>query len=331
MLHQDKHQDKSVNIEEKLYSAILNDSADQVDFWLTAGANVHAIDSKGRTPLQYAVEIRRWNCVKVFLKHVKEKIPGEILREMILEGPEDIAKLMIQKGCELEENYSYKTGYHALHTAIYKKKFTVVEALLEHKVNPSLKTTVTSHNFKEVSPLELAVETNQPYMIRLLLKFASDATSSTYFGKKSLVSYAAENKFWDCVKVLVGASVLKDDYGLALKYATDYNNTSIACLLIESKADPHSSYGISNGFRTLHCAIEKGNCEIVASLLEHKANPNAKAQLTQSNAKDTTSLEVAIKNNQIRALQLLLDAGVDTSIKMTNSTSALIYAASLQY
>jgi ankyrin repeat protein len=101
------------------------------------------------------------------------------------------------------------------------------------------------------------------------------------------------------------------------------NDKQAVKLFIEAGFDVNTP--ADTGITALHIAAMKGNTDIVKTLLEHGANPNA--VVASGSEKSSTPLMAAAMCGDVEALKLLLDKGAEVNAKDGNGWVALDFAA----
>ncbi|HEX2549038.1 MAG TPA: ankyrin repeat domain-containing protein, partial [Gammaproteobacteria bacterium] len=228
----------------------------------------------------------------------------------VLSNETKIAKPLITKDI-LKNNgpFCVNTGLRPLHVAVNKKNFTLVKAILEHKANPDCKTELTETNKKEITPLQLAIQSNQPEMIKILLDANADV-NLIMDNKESPAAYAAELEFWDCVTELIyhpKCQLTQEELAKLLCHAVGQNQTSMVELLLDKKAPPQKRYFIFSGYFPLHRAVEHNNIAMVNDLLEKKADLLLKTKALDR--KQETCLDIALQKGHPEMINFLLEKG----------------------
>jgi ankyrin repeat protein len=255
-------------------------------------------------------------------------------------------KALLAKGADAN---TIENGRPLLGWAAQNGNTQIVDLLLKAGANPNLADQGIGH-----TPLMRAIETQQPGAILLLLKAKADPNAKTPDGE-SCLTMAVESRKPKVVQALIvsGANVkevMPSGDSPALTAAQDGMPESFEIIKILGKAG--AEMNASNAAYTpLVYAIEQGNVELVKTLLESGANPNAKTQSGRTplsaalgnkeifqalldakadpNAKNgsgETPLAEAIYNDQIDLVKMLLAAGADTKQAGPDGKTALEYA-----
>ncbi len=105
-----------------------------------------------------------------------------------------------------------------------------------------------------------------------------------------------------------------------LSLAVFFNQTQIAKLLIENKANPNLSATNPSKVNALHAAVAKENYELCEVLLEKGADVNS-VQM-----QNVTPLHSAVHRGNLKLIKLLVESGASIGLKMDNGDTALIIA-----
>lgn len=105
---------------------------------------------------------------------------------------------------------------------------------------------------------------------------------------------------------------LKTPLGSWLHIATQHGQTQIVEYLVNMGVDVNVQGGSSNS-NSLNVAAQEGNVELLEYFLK-------KGAVIDVSEPDRNPLFSAIHNGHINAVELLIEAGVDTSVKYTGQT-----------
>jgi len=176
-------------------------------------------------------------------------------------------------------------GQTTLMVAVKSGDLSVVNGLLEYKADPNLQDndgwTAAMH----------AVRGNDPKIMRLL-------------GKQQYKT---------------NFELLNHDGMTALGLATYNNKANAAVAMMDSGAKPDTAMGAAR-YTALMIAAKQDNQTMAQTLLQYKANPNAR------NAGGVTALMIAAVRNQDMLISLLLKSGADASLKDEEGKTALMLA-----
>ncbi len=157
---------------------------------------------------------------------------------------------------------------------------SVMNGLLEYKANPN------AQDSDGWTAAMHAVRSNEPKVFRLLGKHKAD--------------FNLTNK----------------DGVTALAMAVNDNKANAAVAMLDNGANPDFAMGAGK-YNALMLAVTKGNLVMAQTLLQYKANPNAK------NAGGVTPLMIAAHKDQDMIVSLLLKAGAKVDIKDDEGKTAL--------
>jgi ankyrin repeat protein len=111
-------------------------------------------------------------------------------------------------------------------------------------------------------------------------------------------------------------NVLNKDQLTALAMAVLDNKANAAVAMLDNKANPNLTMG-SAKYTSLMLAVKKGNQPMAQTLLQYKAEPNAK------NSGGVTALMIAAYANQDMMISLLMKSGASASLKDAEGKTAL--------
>lgn len=160
---------------------------------------------------------------------------------------------------------------------------SVMNGLLAYKADPNLK-----DNDGWTAAMH-AVKLNEPKIFRLLGKYKADF------------------------------NIINKDNMSALAMAVFDNKANAAVAMLDNNADPDLAMG-SAKYNALMLAVKKGNLQMAQTLLQYKANPNAK------NAGGLTPLMIAAFGDQDMIISLLIKAGANPAHKDDEGKTALLLA-----
>jgi ankyrin repeat protein len=98
--------------------------------------------------------------------------------------------------------------------------------------------------------------------------------------------------------------------------AVNDNKANAAVAMLDNNANPDFAMGTGK-YNALMLAVSKGNLVMAQTLLQYKANPNAR------NAAGVTPLMIAAHKNQDMIISLLLKAGAKADVKDDEGKTAL--------
>jgi ankyrin repeat protein len=114
-------------------------------------------------------------------------------------------------------------------------------------------------------------------------------------------------------------NLVNNDGLTALAMAVFDNKANAVVAMLDNNANPDFAMG-SAKYNALMVAVKKGNLQMAQTLLQYKANPNAR------NAGGLTPLMIAAFGNEDMIVSLLLKAGATTSLKDDQGKTALMLA-----
>lgn len=157
---------------------------------------------------------------------------------------------------------------------------SVMNGLLEYKANPNVQ------DDDGWTAAMHAVRSNEPKVFRLLGKHKADF------------------------------NIVNKDGVTALAMAVNDNKANAAVAMLDNNANPNFVMGAGK-YNALMLAVTKGNLVMAQTLLQYKANPNAK------NSGGVTPLMIAAHKDQDMIISLLLKAGAKADMKDDEGKTAL--------
>ena len=160
---------------------------------------------------------------------------------------------------------------------------SIINGLLAYKANPDLQ-----DNDGWTAAMH-AVKLNEPKIFRLLGQYKANF------------------------------NIVNKDHMSALAIAVFDNKANAAVAMLDNNANPNLAMGAAK-YNALMLAVKKGNLQMAQTLLQYKADPNAK------NAGGLTPLMIAAFGNQEMIVTLLLKSGADPKLKDAEGKTALMLA-----
>ena len=258
---------------------------------------------------------------------------------------QDLPKVQSLLAAGADANH-LERGRPVLGWAAQSGNVEVVEALIKGGANPNIADEGIGH-----TPLMRAIDTQFIEIVRALLKAKADPNAVNSQGESCLIM-AVKSRKPEIVQALIdgGANVnfvTKDGDSPALAAAQDGMPESLEIIKLLGKAK--SNLNVSNIIYTpLVYAIEQGNKDLVKTLLDAGANPNAKTQsealpifkaidnpelleilvaakadLNATNTVGETPLFDAVRNGNLPAVKALLAGGANTQVTDSSGTTPL--------
>jgi len=170
--------------------------------------------------------------------------------------------------------HEIKNGFGALHIAAFCNSAEFCDLLLKNG-EP------VNPSFGLCSPLHCAALGNHPNIIKTLAKVGGNLERHALGGETPLAS-AVRSRNRLSVKTLLelGADPnVEDSNGFTpLHTAVDLGETELVALLLESKRCDINKVSKKEGNTALHLAAMRGSVDAIEILIEHGASPNARNQ-----------------------------------------------------
>ncbi|KAI0849090.1 ankyrin repeat-containing domain protein [Daldinia vernicosa] len=275
--------------------------------YIVDNQNLEAQDSKGRTPLIYAVIHKHETIIKLLVgKGANIETRGDEYKRTpllwaVFMGLQDIAMFLIEKGADLHAR-DFKNNT-ALHFSVRSGLQVITRALLERGADANV---MDSSGY---TPLMMAANKCNKTEVQLLLNKGADINVATELGEAPLTTVIRKGRE-DIAQLLLehGANIKAQDMSgyTALHIASLHEYGNVFQLLLQHGA---SVEDLSFSRRTpLHLAVQEGHEGIARLLLENGANIEARDDIGM------TALHLAVFNQHESLVRLLLDHGSNTQI-----------------
>ena len=198
--------------------------------------------------------------------------------------------------------------------SLQEKLFEAIECNLIDEVENILRSGVNvniRNNYKD-SPLHCAVNSNSIEIVKLLLKYESLNINILDSRGETALHYAARNDFDEIAEILI-----KNGADVNIKSVT--TNQNFFTIAVYFNSVKTVKVAIANNLNVnekdgekvtpLHVAVANDLIDIVELLL------NAGADVNIKNSDNETPLFIAVTNDSIDIVELLLNAGADVNIK----------------
>ncbi len=321
----------------ELHMAAVSGNLTLVQELLTQGADVDCPDQYGMTALRCAVERGHVVVVEHLLDAGASPNDGEPLRQAVLDGQEDIARLLLAHGADPDP---------ALVTAAAIGNDSLVQLLLEQGANPTglAVTAAASRGHEEAAdllgrarfhppdlaardldgrtPLHLAVRDRLPSLAASLIAQGADVNARDTQGVTPL-HLAVEADLPELVTGLVGAGAdprsADNHQRTPLHWAAAIDSPAAIAALAGSKSSV--SLADNKGMTPLHLAVEADACAAVSALLSIGADTGRK------NERGYAPIHVGAREGVLGATRLLLSNGVGVNTRDGHGATPLHHAA----
>ncbi len=227
-------------------------------------------------------------------------------------GHLDIVEFLVEQGADV--NLRDKSGWSALLAASNRE---VLRYLIKHNAD----TTITTESGFNI--LMAAAYAGDQAMLAELIKQGADINSKDKFAWSPLIN-AIKGQHFNVVKYLVdhGADVnAKTVHEWSpILIAAEGESLEIINYLVKHGADVNAINPI--GWSPLMLAAKLGDLNIIQYLIDQKANIH-----TQDPSLNWNALSIAVYNNHLELVKLLVDRGLTISIVAENNETLLHIAA----
>ena len=304
-----------------LHHAAFNEMPDATTLLVKAGADVNALDSDGDPPLEWAIDRRRSENIKILVRAGAKLDIGSRFSAVPLATnrhlDEETTVLLVESGGKVNDvNYFGRTP---LLEAVDNKQPKTVQALLK----AGAKYDVQDRDRR--TPLYLAVSTKQVEIVAMLLDAGAQVETSDLC--RGPLEEAVLTNNVEIVKLVVakaknlnvGCDGRSNDTALhvaAGEYPTV--DVEITKVLIRAGANINARNAVNE--TPINRAADTGREEVVRELVQAGAELNV-----QDNQGDTALIN-AITRRFAKIVNILLQAGADVNLKNKKGYTALYLA-----
>ncbi|KAJ3765792.1 ankyrin repeat-containing domain protein, partial [Lentinula raphanica] len=269
--------------ETALEKAVVRNHKDIVELLLEQGATIDIQKSQFHMLLGQAANFGHIKFIEIALNHI-DNIDTTVIENL--------------------KSYAFRAAFNGHED--------VIEVLLGHIMQHA---PANAHQELFGITLNIAAQTNQNNIIKLLLKYGADLKSEEENTQKALLQ-AAMFGYEDTVELLLlnnaNVNAQGDDLETALQAAAYGKHKAIISLLLDHGADVNANKGYDG--TALHIAAFCNNQDIIKLLIDHGADINAHDKHLR------TPLQQAISYNDQDIAQLLIKYGADVSDVEMHST-----------
>ncbi|MDI1227119.1 MAG: ankyrin repeat domain-containing protein [bacterium] len=267
-----------------------------------AGADIHAVDTKGNTPLQIAIYRKAWDVASYLVdigghkNHTNEAGLTILARAVENDAPAALIARLFDTGVDV--NAASQNISAPLLSAARKGNAEVIELLLKQ---PGIRPDIRDR--EGMSALMLATVAGRKEAVEALLagKASPDYTSGD---KLTPLSYAAAAGHQEILEMLIKAGAtleVPNQYGYsALSNAASNGNIRMVMTLLAAAQERKVELNLAPA---LMLAAEKGHGRVMELLIKAGADVNL------PDAQTRTPLMKAAAGDHVEALDILLKAG----------------------
>ena len=305
------------------------DDSGLADLLLRAGAKVDAANDLGVTPLSLACANGSAGMVKRLLASGADpnrpRVPVPPLLTCARTGSVDAVQALLAARADANAREPLR-DQTALMWAVAQGHVNVVRVLIAHGADVQARSSVTRVRINRANPNDITAA--------MVGEVSQGGSTPLLFAARQGDAQVAD------VLLAAGAPVndVAPDGTSALTMAVHGNHTALARLLLDRQANPNI---IGSGYSALHAAVLRGNPDVVATLLHHGANVNARVRNGTRTTRGSreyflpeslvgaTPLLLAARFLELDIMRALLAKGADPSIGLENGTTVLMAAVGL--
>lgn len=303
--------------------AIDQDMDDHVVYFANNGADIHAEDMEGFTPLTRALSCPSPEMLQTLLTkqniHSKDSSGNTPLHiAIMMDAPYEYIKFIVDTGADV--NARNKSGDSVLYLTVEKNKRKAGELLLDKGAD------IFATNTQNYSPLRLALEYGGEVQDWLI---TSQSLNITDGSGNTPLHYAAEWKLEEALVALLqkGAkiSAVNANGESALFSAVKGGSTNCISLLVDNGAVVDSRNNLARDFTgntPLHAAVRWNVLAVARTLISLGVDVNAQ------NMSGKTALADACRAGKVDMALLLIDNGAN--VNATDAIGHSILADSIQ-
>jgi ankyrin repeat protein len=303
--------------EESVWSLLARGDERAKDFFL-GDVDVHATDSRGRTPLHYAAEQQNPNLAAFFIAMGAEVDALDNTQQTPLgisadRGDPKVGKVLAAAGADI-----HKPARGGASPA--KAAFKHDGAFLQSILTPA---TVASTDSEGKTILHLASEIGNVNAVKIILAAIESAgtgnTPLAAAGSRDIPLDKKDNAGNNPLDIALARPDSRDHMVIAeqLILAGSFSENFIYSFLAPAVRNANFDFRRAGGFTPLHFAAGAGYDGLIAFLVERKANVNLK------NSAGATPLHEAARSGNIRSIELILKSGADINAQDAKGNSVL--------
>ena len=239
----------------------------------------------------------------------------------IWEGNHYNVERLILQGTNIHVTNLNSQGYTPLTYAISFAQYEIARLLLAYGVDPNAADANGSY------PLILALNekcvntsmqaSNKMKFLNMMVAKGANLNVEDYYTRKSALNLAIENGFYQITEVLIenGADVNYRDSTLSVPLITAIEMENL--LIVELLTSYGAILFIANHTRrhALTLAVEKGNVEIIKSLIEYNKSFNDFDIINAQDNYGELSMNLAVRQGNIEIVKILISNGANVNAK----------------
>jgi ankyrin repeat protein len=288
---------------------------------LERGANINIAPGTGWYPLATASIGGHVEVVRALLElgadvNIADGSGATSLQAASYHGHLGVVKILLDKNANIE--LFDHDGCTPLYAAIWKGNHDIVKLLLEKGANTAISTKGGSR------PMSTAASQGHVEVVKILLEHGVDKNIVDADGWTPLHA-AVRNSRLEVARLLIqaGADVtIPTTSGRTLLHtAAETGSFEVAKLLLDVGAKATAVNVKFKGWTPLHLAVESGHRGLVEYLMNQGADPE------MANRFDYRSLDMALQQNHLEIIRLLIDRNVDVASQSPSYGNAMNHLA----
>ena len=307
------------NLKTPLCNAIFTEcSYEIIDFLIKKGANVNFIGEELIPPLYYAINMQRYDIVKLLIdngadinaKNYKSMSP--LTAALFCNSSYEIIELLINNGADINvDDKEQIRQYFGYIFGVYRIKPDLL-------INKCIDLNRRTPNFSTALHIALLLKVSYT-KIKLLIENGANVNAKDYYFRTPLIYSIGFDCSYEIVKLLIdNGSNINEKFYCNLVQSQDYIDKMISQNIKEKFNEGENTYYLT----PLHFAvILERPYEIIKLLIDSGSNVNAQDNYLM------TPLHYAIYNNySFDTVKLLIDNGANVLLKDNEQRTPLYYA-----
>lgn len=297
---------------------------------LDRGADIKALNSRGRTPLDLAADCKHCSIVELILSQKNVdlsslKWPNYPLLHRAAKSSAIIVQNLLDKGLEVD---FVKDGLTPLHRAAFSSCLAVVKCLVEHTAN--VNAVSSAKNYFGFTVLHFAAMKPDAEVVEFLLEKGSSINTANEKGTTPL-NLALRTADEEVINVFlrhgVDINTVTQNGLTPLQYAIKHNKESMVHILLKNGADTKVLDKSGRSILNFALSYDVSSLIIWEDLVKYGANINELDEFTRESKESL--LHLAINHWSPRMLDIiefLIKHGANVDAADANGATPIFYA-----